>query len=176
MRTTLITLATAGALLAGGGPALAKPAPAPGTTAVAVFDAAADTTPQLVGGETTPRGTLVFTQVEDPGNLNDLSVKGRVSGLAPNTAYVAVAYTDAFCTPTPGITAFPSRAFTTDKKGRARVDVLLDPQGLNPAATLDTELVQSVSIRSVVVNANGTTPAVPDVTQTEACDRGIDRN
>lgn len=181
----MIARSIAAALAAGGTTALfvsvsvpSAAASATGTVAIAEWDAATDTTPQVVNGETSPRGTFRFFQEEDAANLNDVTVKGSVTGLRPFSSYVTVLYVDGVCAPTPSVTAFPSAVFTTDETGSATLNKLpLNPQAINALRTFDIEDTLSVSIRDVVMPGQTldgspvTVPTLPNGGETEACDK-----
>lgn len=163
-------VAVAGLLMGAG-------AAAPATTAVAVFNGGSGNylTSDGTDGLRQVSGVLRFTQATDDGPI---TVAGRLTGLAPRTAYVGVPYKDGVCTPLPGVTAFPSGSFTTDKRGRVTVrNVVVNPQAINPAGDFDVDNTRSVSVRQVVVNAVALpgipvgTPTVPNAAAVEACDR-----
>ena len=164
--------------------AVASPAvAAPGGTVTANFTRVDDTSPQVVNGETRPRGTLTFRQPVNVAGNDNFRVNGRITGLRANSDYVAVLYKDAVCAPTPGLTAFPSRVVRTDRSGVAVFrDTVLDPQGVNPAARHRARETRSVSLRDAIVlpaavtGQNAPLPglpitAVPNGAETEACGR-----
>lgn len=106
-----------------------------------------------------------------------ITARGDLTGLAPTTTYVAVPYRDGFCTPVPGVTAYPSGPFTTDRAGRARFATKVNPRAVNPAGRFDVRDTRSVSVRQVVISSVALpgipvgTPTVPNVAQPEACDK-----
>lgn len=151
---------------------------APGTVSVGVFDGGSGNylvNPEGTDGLRQVTGFVVFRQRIDNGTIK---VSGHLRGLAPRTRYVAVAYKDAICAPTPGVTAFPSGSFVTDRRGRVTIrNVTVNPAGFNPVGTFDVEETRSVSIRQALVQPISVpgipagTPTVPNGAAVEACDR-----
>lgn len=177
IRTTrpLAALAATAALVAAPTAALAAGA----TQYQAVFDAG------TAGPITSSvRGTLTI----QPGTGGNTRVVGDVTGLAANSLFVAVPYSDPRCTPLPGITAFPSGTWYTDATGSAHVDVQVNPQSINPLGSFSADQTRSVSIRRVVAQSQPipigvptnlvlvptSTPTVPNVAYVEACDTSPD--
>jgi len=119
-------------------------------------------------------GTLKVSQASAGAPI---TVRGNISGLAPSTPYVAVPYKDAICLPTPGVTAFPSGSWFTNAAGSASVNVIVNPQAINPAGDFYAIQTKSVSIRQVVIPAIALpgipagTPNVPNAAPPETCDR-----
>ncbi len=142
------------------------------------------------------RGTLTV----QPGTAGNTRVVGDVTGLAANSLFVAVPYSDPRCTPLPGITAFPSGTWFTDATGAAHVDVQVNPRSINPLGSFSSDQTRSVSIRRVVAQSQPipvgvptnlvtvsvsssltgpvtiptSTPTVPNVAYVEACDTSPD--
>jgi hypothetical protein len=124
------------------------------------FTAATDTS--VLGAS--PRGVVTFAQHALNGTI---TARGHVRGLTPGVRYLTVPYSDGVCAPLPGATAFPSKSFTANHKGRATIDTTVNPRAINPAAAFNVRQTHSVSIRRVAATVNGTTN-VP-LAVTESC-------
>jgi len=120
-------------------------------------------------------GQITFSQNKRGGTI---TVNGRLSGLEAHRLYVAVPYKDGSCIPLPGITAFPSGTFYTNRNGRAFISgVKVNPTAINPAGSFSVRDTQSASVRQAIVSSVALpgipvgTPVVPNIVQPEACDK-----
>lgn len=138
-------------------------APSPLVIAKGHFTAANDNAVK----PTAPRGSATFKQ---RGPAAKIIGNVHLRGMKPSTSYVAVPYVDPFCTPAPGVTAYPSSQFVTDSTGTYIGPITVNPAAVNPLATLDISKVKSVSIRGVL--ASPPPPAPPTVPDPvfESCD------
>lgn len=118
-------------------------------------------------------GNVTFSQSASGAAI---SASGNLSGLKANTPYVTVPYKDPLCVPAVGLTAFPSKPFTTDANGKVSFSgVTVNPQAILPVGTFDVSQTHSVSVRQVILNSINLggiiqIPTIPNGAAVETCD------